>query len=76
MKRGAEERDEELKRFEQFCHQFSYSPKSSDQSKSAPLKEEAETQRDSVDAPFVAPFPNRYREKYSTPCANCFKNWS
>ena len=74
MKRGREEGDEELKRFEQFCRQFAYSPEKSAKVKNPPPVEEEKTQSKSEDAPFVAPYPNRYREKYSSPCPNCFKN--
>lgn len=74
MKRGREEGDEELKRFEQFCSQFAYSPEKSAKVKNPPPIEEEKTQSKSEDAPFVAPYPNRYREKYSSPCPNCFKN--
>ncbi len=26
-------------------------------------------------SPFVAPYPNRYRDKFSTPCNDCFTQW-
>lgn len=27
------------------------------------------------DDPFVAPFPNKYRDKFSSPCDSCFNKW-
>ena len=27
------------------------------------------------DDPFVAPFPNKYRDKFSSPCDSCFHKW-
>ena len=75
MKRGREEGDEKLKRFEQFCRQFAYSPEKSAKGKNPPPVEGERTQSKSEDAPFVAPYPNRYREKYSSPGPNCFKIW-
>ena len=75
MKRGVEDGDEDVKRFELFCQQFSYKPEKSPKTKSTPPEEKESTPNVAADAPFVAPYPNRYREKYSSPCANCFKNW-
>ena len=79
MKRSREGEHEELKRFELFCSQFLYNSENNGttrhpQNTTGNTNEESPKQDHSND-PFVAPFPNRYREKYSTPCSACFTNW-
>ena len=85
MKRGYIDGGGGIDSFQNFCNQFVFHGNNNRDdvavSKIAKtdeinkVQEEEEAGNSSGLDPFVAPYPNRYRDKFSSPCNICFNQW-
>lgn len=85
MKRSHIDENKSIDPFQDFCNQFAFG-RNSKRNDVTPSKipktdgtdqvqTESDLRKDHDLDPFVAPYPNKYRDKFCSPCSTCFNQW-
>ena len=85
MKRSHIDESERTDSFRDFCSQFVFGGNSKRDDVTPPkipktdgtdqAQREKNSRKDHDLDPFVAPYPNKYRDKFCSPCSTCFNQW-